>query len=266
MAIAQGAPVENGLTSKSDRGSAFEGLKRTGAGRVDRVIDGLTVTLKDKKIVRLAGIDIPGYGTDASDTPLLAFQLVQKLLPEGTEVALYQTRSMKTGRENRMGQMLAHLHNEKDNVWIQGALISVGLARAMPAASNPEMTREMLLLEDQARQAGKGIWAKDSDDRLFTPDELAGKTGTVQVVEGTVVKAASMKNTLYLNFGPDWKTDFTVRLDTNLRKELSRAGIDPMALSGKKVRVRGYIEEYNGPMITLENRYHLQVLDGDAAP
>ena len=45
------------------------------------------------------------------------------------------------------------------------------------------MTREMLLLEDQARQAGKGIWAKDSDDRLFTPDELAGKTGTVQVVE-----------------------------------------------------------------------------------
>ncbi len=260
MAIAQTAPAENALTQPRETGSAFEGLKRTGASRIDKVIDALTLTTKDKKTIRLSGIDVPGYGTNDSDLSLLAFQVLEKLLPEGKEVALYQTRNAKSGRENRMGQMLAHLHDEKDNVWIQGALISVGLARAMPNDTNPEMTREMLILEQQARTDKKGIWADDSAYRLFTPDELNGKTGTIQVVEGTVVKTANVRNTLYLNFGKDWKTDFTVRLDTRLRKELSRTGIDPMNLTGKTVRVRGYIEDYNGPMITLETIHHLEIL------
>ncbi len=264
MAIAQDAPVGNGPTAAATKGSAFEGLKRTGAGRVDRVIDGLTLTLKDKKIVRLTGIDIPGYGDDSSDIPLLAFQVLEKLLPEATEVALYQTRSAKSGRENRMDQTLAHLHDEKNNVWIQGALISVGLARAMPTDTNPEMTREMLILEQQARAQNKGIWAKDSDYRLFTPEELAGKIGTIQVVQGRVVKTATVRNTLYLNFGTDWKTDFTVRMDTKLRKDLSRLGVDPMSLTGRTVRVRGYLEDYNGPMMTLENIHHLEILKEDA--
>lgn len=259
--LAQGSTPENSPTAASGPGSAFDGLKRTGSGRVDRVIDGLTILMKDGKIIRLAGIDIPGYGREDSDIPLLAFQVLQKLAPENTELVLYQTRSAKAGRENRMGQHLAHIYSEKDNVWLQGGLLAIGLARAMSSAANPEMIAEMLQQESLARKAGEGIWAKDSPYRLFGPDELANKIGTVQVVEGRIEKAASVRNNLYLNFGKDWKTDFTVRMDTGLRKELSRQGIDPVALSGRRVRVRGYIEEYNGPMITLETIHHLEILD-----
>jgi len=263
--LAQAGPDENRPTAGNAGGSAFEGLKRTGSNRVDRIIDALTITLKDGKIVRLAAIDVPGLnGAEPDDSALLAFQLMQELLPEGTEIALYQTRNANTGRENRMGQHLAHLHLEKENVWIQGALLSVGLARAMPTDANPDMTREMLILENQARAQQKGIWATDSPYRLATPDRLEGKIGTVQVVEGKIFNAASVKNNLYLNFDKDWKTDFTVRVTPDIRRQLSRAGIDPMALSGQRVRVRGYIEEYNGPMITLETIHHLEILDETA--
>lgn len=260
--LAQDTLEENRPTANSARGSAFEGLKRTGSGRVDRVIDATTITLKDGKIVRLSAIDVPGLrGAEPDDNALLAFQLIQKLLPNGTEVALYQTRDAKAGRTNRMGQTLAHLHLEKDNIWLQGALLSVGLARAMPTEANPQMIREMLALETKARAEKKGIWADNSPYRLYRDTGLTGKTGTVQVVEGKVLKAASVKNNLYLNFGSDWRTDFTVRVTPETRRQLSRAGIDPMALTGKTIRARGYIEEYNGPMITLETIHHLEILD-----
>lgn len=263
--LAQDTLDENRPTATSTGGSAFESLRRTGSGRVDRVIDALTITLKDGKIVRLSAIDVPGLGgPEPDDTALLAFQLVQKLLPNGTETALYQTRNAKVGRTNRMGQTLAHLHLEKDIVWIQGALLSVGLARAMPTDANPEMIREMLALENKARIEKKGIWAENSPHRLYLHDDLDGKTGTVQVVEGKVVKAASVKNNLYLNFGMDWRTDFTVRITPDIRRKLSRTGVDPMALAGRNVRARGYIENYNGPMITLETIHHLEILDEPA--
>lgn len=265
VVLAQDARDENTPTANSPRGSAFDGLKRTGAGRADRVIDALTITLKDGKIVRLSAIDVPGLGgAEPDDAALLAFRLVQKLLPNGAEVALYQTRDAKAGRTNRMGQTLAHLHIEKDNLWIQGALLSVGLARAMPSDANPQMIREMLLLEKQARAEKKGIWADNSPHRLYRDTELSGKTGTVQVVEGKIAKAASVKNNLYLNFGADWRTDFTIRITPDIRRQLSRTGIDPMALAGKNVRARGYIENYNGPMITLETVHHLEILDEPA--
>lgn len=261
QAIAQDSPRENAPTARPAASSDFEALKRMGSGRVDQVIDGLTVTLKEDKIIRLAGIDIPGFGHEGSDNALLAFDALKKILLENEDIVLYQTRSAKRGRTNRMGQTLAHIKTKDNDLWVQGALLSLGLARAMPTQTNPELAREMLALEHQARLEKKGIWAPESAWRLRTPADLHDHIGSVQVVEGTVVNAASVRNNLYLNFGEDWRTDFTVRMPTSLRKDFARAGIDPLALSGQTIRVRGYLEEYNGPMITLENIHLLEIVD-----
>lgn len=260
--LAQDLPAENSAAApKTDR-APFPDLKWTLSGRVDQVIDGLTFTLKDGKIVRLSAIDVPDFAQPQGDIAFRAFQLARTLLPEGTEVALYQTRQARTGRENRMGQLLAHVYIERENVWMQGALLAEGLARAMPGDANPEMTREMFIMEQKARAAQKGIWAEGSSYRLQTPDMLADKTGSVQVVEGTILKTASVKNNIYLNFGADWRTDFTVRISPAIRREMSRKQINPLDLQGKTIRVRGYVEDYNGPMITLETIHHLEILDG----
>src|SRR5690606_40976024 len=52
------------------------------------------------------------------------------------------------------------------SIWIQGVLIRMGLVRAMPTDTNPEMWREMLDLEKQAREEEKGIWAQIGERRV----------------------------------------------------------------------------------------------------
>ena len=129
-------------------------LKHTASGRVDKVINALTITLKDGKIVRLSSLDIPDFNgqnkmtsgeslqtvtyTDA------AFSALQALLPSGTEVKLYQTRNAKSGRTNRMGHELVHIVTKKDNIWIQGTLLQWGLARTALSPYAVQMAAEML--------------------------------------------------------------------------------------------------------------------------
>ena len=54
---------------------------------------------------------------------------------------------------------------------------------------------------------------------------------------------------IYLNFDKDWRKDFTVLIERKDGDAFKAAGIDPKALAGKKLRVRGWIEWRNGPMI-----------------
>ncbi len=75
--------------------------------------------------------------------------------------------------------------------------------------------------------------------------------GTFQLVEGTVLDVAMVGGRTYINFGPDWKTDFTVTIEARDRKLFPAGALEPEALRGRKIRVRGFIERLNGPMIAV---------------
>jgi len=231
----------------------FTSLKHTKSGRVDKVIDGLTILLKDGTIIRLSSIDIPDFAI-WRDAPYseAALELLQNTLPEGTEVMMYQTRMAKKGRLNRMKHDLAHLMTKKDNIWIQGLLLSHGLARVYTTPNAVEMLDQMLDAETSARNNAMGIWAKDSEYQVITPAQTSDLIGDFVIVEGTVQKAASVRNNIYLNFGKDWKTDFTVMVTPEMRKKLSKQGISALSLAKERIRVRGWLREYNGPLIELE--------------
>lgn len=258
--LAANTPAKPEAVIKGD----FKTLKHTSSNRVDKVIDEQTILMKDGKIVRLLGVDYPlGTDEDAPEQPFQAKELLDKLLPEGTEVMLYQKRQIsdvKRGRVNRMGQLLAHLVRKDNDGWINGTLVANGLARALTTASNPEMIDQLYALEDKARSSAKGLWAKDSRDGLLTPDTAQDGNGQLRVVEGKVSRAATSKNNLYLNFGNDMKKDFTVMIPAALRKSLARQGTDPMNLSGKTIRVRGWIRSWNGSYMELETPERLEIV------
>lgn len=229
----------------------FAELKQTRTARIDTVIDGLTVLLKDGKIVRLSGLEIAGqYDPAAEDTSVAAKQALETLLPEGTEVTLYQTRMAKKGRLNRMGHHLAHLEKKNETIWVQGALLRQGLAYALPTSDTPEMAAQMYAAESAARNAKTGLWENSS---VLSPDTAEQAIGRFAVVEGVVRSAATAKNNIYLNFGSDWRTDFTVMIAPSVRKELARTGIDPLSLAGETIRTRGWLRSYNGPMLELDH-------------
>jgi endonuclease YncB( thermonuclease family) len=237
----------------------FEDLKHTRSGRVDKIIDGLTILLKDKKIIRLASLDIPDFNNN-QEAPYneAAQKLLQSLLPEGTEVMMYQTRVAKKGRVNRMNHQLGHIVTKKGTIWINGALLSHGLARVYTAPKAPEMNTQMLAAEQAARKTERGMWTAESKFPVLTPDDAEQAMGNLAIIEGVVQKTATVKNKVYLNFGKNWKTDFTVMIPPSLRKKLAHNGIDPLSMAHKAVRVRGYLREYNGPLIELEAPEHLE--------
>jgi len=246
-------------------------LKHTKSGRVDKVIDGLTVLLKDKTIVRLASLDIPDFHIwrDAPHSDK-ALALLQEHLSEDTEIMLYQTVKAKKGRLNRMNHELAHIvtKSKKDikkgnteSMWINGLLLAHGIARVMIAPNAPEMVEQMLGLEKQARAQKQGMWSDESDYKVLTPETAGEANGEFAIIEGRVEKTASVRNNVYLNFGKDWKTDFTIMISPTMRKKLAREGIHPLGLGGKTVRVRGWLREYNGPLIELDVSEHLEIIE-----
>ena len=82
-----------------------------------------------------------------------------------------------------------------------------------------------------------------------------------ELVEGVVVAATIVRGRAYLNFGPDWKTDFTASIDPRDRRLFDDAGFDIEALQGHRVRVRGWVESWNGPMIKVSHPEQIEVLD-----
>lgn len=237
----------------------FSALKHTQSGRVDKIIDGLTILLKDDTILRLASLDIPDFNNN-QQAPLTeaALNYLKKSLPEDTEIMIYQTRMAKKGRVNRMNHELGHILTKKDQIWVNGALLNQGLARVYTSPNAPEMHDQMLKIENNARHAKLGMWTDSSFYNVLTPETASQAMGNLAIIKGTVEKTASVKNNVYLNFGKDWKTDFTIMITPAIRKKLARQGIDPLNLAHQTLRVRGYVREYNGPLIELEAPEHLE--------
>lgn len=234
-------------------------IKHTKSGRIDQIIDPLTIILKDKTVIRLASLDIPKANT-GENFGLKALEYLKTLLPETSEVMLYQTRNAKSGRVNRMNHDLAHIVTKDNNVWVQGSMLQNGLARIYTAAKNAELLNEMQTAENIAIKKGLGIWTTSSPHKIISPDQTPDALGDFAVIEGTIQKVASIRNNIYLNFGANWKTDFTIMITPQLRKKFARDGIDLMSLANEPVRVRGWLREYNGPFIELEATSHLQIL------
>ncbi|MGN6515460.1 MAG: thermonuclease family protein, partial [Rhizomicrobium sp.] len=78
-------------------------------------------------------------------------------------------------------------------------------------------------------------------------------------VEGRV-ESAAVKSRGYLNFGDDWKNDFTATIAPDDMKAFRAAGIDLETYPGKIVRVRGVVEWHNGPEIEIASPSDIEVV------
>lgn len=69
------------------------------------------------------------------------------------------------------------------------------------------------------------------------------------MVEGKVLSVRESGATIYANFGRRWTRDFAITILKRHRRDFAAAGIDPKELEGRRVRVRGWVEQRRGPMI-----------------
>lgn len=236
-------------------------------GLVREVIDGDTLVLATGSEVRLVGIQAPKLPLGRPNFP------VWPLAPEAKAAleALTQGKTVRLHaggtRIDRHGRILAQVHlaapetSGKAGVWIQGEMLRQGLARAYTFRDNRSCSAALLRAEQDARAARRGIWALPYFAIRRADAVPAADTDTFQLVEGMVLAVAERGGRTYLNFGTDWRTDFTASVAPENRALFERDQYDLKALEGRSVRIRGWLESRNGPMMSVTHPEQIERLD-----
>ena len=246
------------LAATAAAAQAPAGLEPGEVQTVVAVIDGDTLVLEDGSEVRLVGIQAPKLPLGRPD--FIAQPLAQQAKEALEAMTLGRTVALSYGgrRIDRWGRRLAHLRDDAGR-WIQGELLASGLARVYTFRDNTALAEDMLDAERTARAGGRGIWG-DPFFAVRTVAETEDFIDTFQIVEGEVLDAAVVRGRAYLNFGEDWRSDFTVTVAPKDRRAFKAAGIDLESLAGSVVRVRGWLDSYNGPQIVLTHPEQLEIL------
>ena len=223
--------------------------------------DGATLILSDGEKVRLGGIQAPKLfsGDEASmDWPLAeAAKTRLNVLAAGSRIALAAGRNA----HDRNGRLIGQVYLP-DGTWLQQAMVADGLARAYSFPDSRDCAAELLQTEARARAERSGIWSEPfyAIRDAARPKDILERAGFFELVEGRVHKAENVGSTVYLNFGRYWKEDFTVTIDKAAMKLFSADGRDPLKLEGALVRVRGWIEDKDGPRIAVTHPEQIEVL------
>jgi endonuclease YncB( thermonuclease family) len=257
-AIAQGA-------AKAAAAAFACGGEEIGLGSVGRVVDGYTFVLDDGREVRLAGIETPEPSAqragakvaDAKETgvkdavgPNVGGAAVRDALATlltGAQVILRRAEFAS----DRYGRLLAYVDIARSGSpprSAQAELLAQGFARVGDFVGERACAAELLRREKAARQAKLGLWADPYYDplRADKPADILARRGRFALVEGDVVSVHPSSATLYVNFGRHWSEDFAVTIRKRNERKFAAAGLDVQGLSGRRVRVRGFIEARGG--------------------
>jgi endonuclease YncB( thermonuclease family) len=228
-------------------------FEAAGTAKVRAITDGRSFILEDGREVRLAGIEVPlppaaGESGPQAEAGLAARAALESILADRM-VELYQNGTLS----DRYGRNLALV-----SVADQGARRSVahemlgrGFARVSARVGDRDCAQELLAQERAARAAKLGLWSGPYYAVLPADNaaELAAERGRFTLAEGKVWSVRESGGTIYINFGRRWTQALTVTIAKRDERAFAAAGIEPKKLEARRVRVRGWIEERNGPRI-----------------
>lgn len=242
---------------------ACEALVAGPMGRVVSVTDGDTVVLDNDMAVRLIGIQAPKLPLGREGYP--TWPLAEEAKRTLEYLALGQDVILRYGsqRMDRHGRVLAHLFIGENEIWAQQAMLEKGLARVYSFYDNRFCLTELLRTESQARADRVGIWDGEAFYAIRAADRpaiLLERIDSYEVVEGRILNAARAGSRVYLNFGSNWRTDFTVIIERKGLRLFEAAGIDLLQLEDVLVRVRGWVENRDGPRIEITHPEQIELL------
>ena len=134
-----------------------------------------------------------------------------------------------------------------------------GYARVYWFPDNRRWVDRVLEREREARAGRRGVWAHNFYSVRHV-SELRRDGKTFQITEGPVLEAATVKGRTCLNFGPDWRTDFTITVQPRDRRPFVKGGDGFESLKGSLVRVRGWLRWRNGPRTEAMHLEQIEVL------
>ena len=164
---------------------------------------------------------------------------------------------------DRYGRVVAFAFAGDAQQSLQQALLEQGQARVAARVGSKACAGPLLVAERAARAERRGLWA-DPNFALLTPDNsarLRAKRGHFTIIEGKVLSVRDSGSTLYLNFGTRWTRDFSVIVLRRNQRIFNDAGLVLKRLEGRRVRVRGILEQRRGPVIEADAPEQIEIAD-----
>ena len=204
------------------------------------------IALDDGRIVRLAGIELSAAPELAAGTAIMLKRL-------GAET-------------DRYGRVQAHVFLRTTTERSAGSRPTSWRAESRacrPGWAIRPAPNVLLGHENSARAARLGLWAEPVYviGKAEEPAGVLESRGRFTLVEGKVVSVRESGGTIYVNFGRRWSEDFTVTIAKRNERAFAAAGLVPKSLNGRRVRIRGWIEERGGPWVEAARPEQIEVLN-----
>jgi endonuclease YncB( thermonuclease family) len=255
-----------GTNAQAQQGSSAGcALQVVGTATVTEVLDGRSFVLEDGREVRLPNLEVPLLGpsrqTDAQEGTAAATRDALQSLLAGQSVELRQMRAAS----DRYGRVIADAYIVQNGVRSSVAeeMVARGFARVSIQGSHAACAAQFFAKEETARRAKLGLWA-DPYYALVRAEsfrDLLDRRGHFTVVEGTVISVRESAGTIYVNFGRRWSEALTVTIAKRSERNLVAAGLNPRNLENLRVRVRGWVEERNGPRIEVSRPEQIEIAE-----
>lgn len=223
---------------------------------MDRVETNLIFTENNDRI-SLYGVHLV---EEAQDLEL--YRKVQRYLLRSFEPPTFKldlTAFQKSGvDQNRYGD----LHGQiilSDGQWLQEQLIARGYGLWSGAPDYPPALRDRLVRAEKGAAIEKiGMWR---DFKIINANQPARQywNGQFIIAKGVVRDVYRGVSATYLNFGDDWRDDFTIAIPSRSRKKFERGDWMLTDLRNRSVTVRGRVRFYNGPYLELDFPEQLEI-------
>lgn len=227
---------------------------------ISQVPNGKTLLLSTNDTVRLASIEAPNTEQKAE-----GIHPARPGEPLGEEakaalaqlVAGHKVRiDYNPGERDRHNRLLGQVYDEQGR-WLQGELLRQGWAMVYSFSDDKhDVIVKMLAAEHEAQAAKHGIWAHPYF-RIITPEQAPEFINRFKLVEGKVVSVHDYHGHTYINFSEHWKGSFAVFISRKFADKFTALNLP--SLVGKTIRVRGWINYHNAPMIDLSHPEQIEL-------
>jgi len=227
---------------------------------VSEVIDGDTIKLSNGRLLRYIGLDTPEVRTkrgsqfvyDPQPFSLEAKEYNRKLV-EGRAVRI----EFDLEKQDKYGRLLGYCFI--GDTFVNEKLIQEGLAVLYTYPPNVKYVDKFVNSQSKARLEKRGLWGSYT---VINQAQAHKYIGQIRTVKGRVLNTYQSSKCVFLNFGSDYKSDFTVVIFNNALAAFTKQAINPVNFyQNKLVEVSGRVREYNGPEIIVNTPYEIQVID-----
>ncbi|MBN2483387.1 MAG: thermonuclease family protein [Candidatus Omnitrophica bacterium] len=227
--------------------------------KVIEAIDGDTVMLENRHLLRYIGIDTPETRVRQDgrwiEQPALYGQEAKSFnrdLVEGKYVRV----EFDLESQDKYGRLLGYVF--VDDMFVNEKLLREGYAVLYTYPPNVKYVDRLVSAQREARQTNRGFWGAYE---IIAAQDASKWFGHIRTVRGRVQNIFQSGKAVFLNFGDNWRDDFTVVIFNNAFEYFYKQNIHPVTYyKGKTVEVTGRIREYNGPEIIVNSPQEIIII------